>query len=352
MTTSPHARRSASRGPAPTPTMTVRGAADLLTAVPYLIGFHPRESLVLVGLRESMLVVTVRIDLLDLAEGTVLADALGAMRRGGAERVVAAVYDDDPGPRSGERLPWDGAARLVADECDRAGCPVLDTFLVSGGRWCSYTCVDPACCPPEGRALPPGTTEFEAAATYAGLVALPDRESLVAVLAPRPRAERDRLLPLLAECENDAVRAVLDGGGGRHDRALKRSLFAAARASDALDDVPAAAPDDRAAARFGAALTSIPLRDAVWMAVDDHRLDGRPLWRELAARLPPPYDAAPLFLFGWRSWRAGNGALAGAAVERALDSDPGYSAADLLLAALRRGVDPAGLPRLRLPRSA
>jgi hypothetical protein len=33
-------------------------------------------------------------------------------------------------------------------------------------------------------------------------------------------------------------------------------------------------------------------------------------------------------------------------------SDPGYTAADLLLAALAQGVDPRRLPRLRLSRSA
>jgi hypothetical protein len=88
------------------------------------------------------------------------------------------------------------------------------------------------------------------------------------------------------------------------------------------------------------------------MAVDDGRLDGRALWRDLGRRLPSPYDASPLFLFGWAAWRAGDGALAGIAAERAIASDPGYSAADLLLAALARGVDPRRLPRLRLPRSA
>ena len=67
----------------------------------------------------------------------------------------------------------------------------------------------------------------------------------------------------------------------------------------------------------------------------------------MARRLPGPYDAAPLFLFGWASWRAGNGALAGIAAERAVTSDPAYSAADLLLAALSRGLDPRRLPRLR-----
>lgn len=351
MTTSSRKRRPAATRPG-APTLAVRGAADLLTAVPYLVGFHPRESLVLVGLRDSLLVVTVRIDLLDLAGPDVLADALAAMSRGGAERVVAMVWDDDPGPHRPDALPWEGVVELLLDACDRVGCAVADVMLVSGGRWWSYCCDEPACCPPEGRALPTSPSVFEAAATVAGLAPLPDRESLVATLDPRPEAERARLEPLLAGCEDEAVRAVLDGRGARHDRAVKRALFAAARVADRVEDVPTAPFDDTQVARFGVALSAIPLRDSVWMAIDDGRLDGRPLWRDLAARLPSPYDAAPLFLFGWRSWRAGNGALAGVAVERALAADPGYSAADLLLAALRRGLDPAALPRLRLPRCA
>jgi hypothetical protein len=153
----------------------------------------------------------------------------------------------------------------------------------------------------------------------------------------------------LAAAENAAVAEVLDGHGRRHDRSVKRALFAAARASD--EPCSSSVPDDDVA-RFGAALSEIAMRDALWMAVDDGRLDGRGLWRELARQLPSPYDAAPLFLFGWAAWRSGDGALAGIAAQRAVDSDSGYSAADLLLAALARGVDPRRLPKLRLPRSA
>ncbi len=100
--------------------------------------------------------------------------------------------------------------------------------------------------------------------------------------------------------------------------------------------------------RFGAALATIPVRDAAWLAVDEGRLDGRELWRWLGRRLPGRYAAAPMFVFGWASWRAGNGALAGIAAEQTLDADPEYSPADLLLATLSHGIDPRRMPRLRL----
>ena len=75
--------------------------------------------------------------------------------------------------------------------------------------------------------------------------------------------------------------------------------------------------------------------------------DGRPLWLELARRLPSPHELAPLLLFGWSAWRAGDAAVAGMAADRALAVDPGYSAADLLLAAVTSGMNPHTMPRLR-----
>jgi hypothetical protein len=90
----------------------------------------------------------------------------------------------------------------------------------------------------------------------------------------------------------------------------------------------------------------------MWRACDARRIDGRLLWQALARRLPTPFDATPLLLYGWASWRHGNGALARIAAERAVECDPSDEAAQLLLALLSRGVDPRRTPRLRGTRSA
>lgn len=334
------------------PTLRLRSPGELLDAVPYLLGFHPQESLVLIGLEGSLLVVTARLDLTDAAVPEVLDDAVAAIHRGGATDLVAVVYASGPAADSVAALPWAELADRVMETADDLGCVLIDALLVGDRRWWSYTCAETGCCPASGRPLPSGTSEFSAAATYAGLVALPDRAALEATLEPRPEAERAALQHAISEWEHRSVQAILDGHSARHERSVKRALFAAARAADEPTWASRSALDDATVARFGVALSGHAIRDSVWMAVDDGRLDGRQLWRELAARLPSPYDAAPLFLFAWCSWRAGNGAIAGIAAERALASDPHYSAADLLLAALHRGVDPRRLPRLRLPRPA
>jgi hypothetical protein len=334
------------------PLLRVRGPGDLVQAIPYLLGFHPARSLVLLGLARGRVVVTARMDLADLAESALLATTVSSMSRGGADDFVAVVFDDDAlpcGRRRAEALPWAGAAIEVTDAVSRTGAALVDVLLVVGDRVWSYTCTVAACCPPEGRVLDPNT-EVAATATYAGLVALPSRAAVEALLDAADPGERARLLPGLDAAERADVSRMLAGTAGREDRSVKRAIFAAARTADA----PGVEFDlaDEQVIRFGAALRSIPMRDAVWVAIDERRLDGRPLWRQLARRLPAPYDAAPLFLFGWGSWRDGDGALAGIAAERAIDSDPGYTAADLLLAALSQAADPRRMPRLRSRRAS
>lgn len=330
----------------------IAGPGELLQAVPYLLGFRPHESLVLIGLAHGELVVTARLDLADAEASCAVEETIATLSRGGAREIIAAVYDEGAAPcviAGRITLPWSEVVAFVADVTSTLGCDLVDVLLVAGQRWWSYLCGAPECCPPHGRELPTQPSAFATAATVAGVVALPDRATLAASLDPLPSTERAELIPAIAAAENASVAAVLDARASRHERSVKRAMFAAARASAAprWAGIP-----DRGVARFGAALVEGPIRDAVWMAVDDQRLDGRALWRELARRLPSPYDAAPLFLFGWAAWRAGDGALARIAAERVVDTDPGYSPADMLLAALTHGVDPRRMPKLRLPRSA
>ncbi len=338
--------RTRSRTPAAAAAHRISGPDELVQAIPYLLGFQPERSLVLVGLRERRLVVTARLDLAGAHHAATLEHTIAAMARGGTCTIVAAIWDDDADPAGVRPLPRADLVGSITEQVEQAGCELLDVVLVSGRRWWSLVCTTPECCPPQGRQLPTAPSAFATAATYEGRVVLADRRALEAVLSPLPEADRRPLGELVAAAEVAAVRAVADGEAKRFQRSVKRAIFGAARAADA----PAAWEiSDADVARYGAALAAPTIRDPVWLAVDDGRLDGRPLWRELGRRLPSPYDAPALFLYGWAAWRAGEGALAGIAAERALISDPEYTAADLLMAALSGGVDPREFPTLRRP---
>lgn len=321
------------------------GSAEVLDAIPYLMGFHPTESLVLVGLSRGEVAVTARVDLSDIGQLDLIDDTTAGLRRGGVQQFVLVVFDDrSTAPPGGfDDLPWSTAVSAVAQTAARSGIEVVEALLLCRGRWWSYLCDEPACCPRDGTPLADAPSVFAAAATVDGVVALPDRAALAATLDPLPEPERAALEPLLAAADNAAVAAALDDRLAEYEGTLVRELLLAARSSEAAGWPP---PDDVTIARWAAALSATSVRDELWLAVDSRRLDGRPLWAELARRTPTPYDAAALFLLGWANWRAGNGALAGMAAERALTSDPSYSAADLLLAALAQAIDPRTFPRL------
>jgi hypothetical protein len=322
--------------------ISVRGPADLIAAVPYLLGFHPRQSLVIVGMAKAQVVVTMRIDLDDLVEAMMIDRLSTSMARGGAEELVAVVYDDHGDPTASE-LAWNALVRQLSHVAGATGLTVEDAFLVCGDRFWSYACDDPRCCPPEGTPVPQNSP-LAAAATFAGLVALPDRLSVAGLLAPAPLAERLALGPALAAAQDAARDALVSGSQTKLDRSAIRALFVKVRASAAA--ASALPTEDAVLAYLGVALRRIEVRDAVWMGIDDGRLTGDALWRLLLYRLPSPFDAAPLFLLGWTNWRQGNGAMARIAAERALDSDPSYSAARLLQAALVNAVDPRTMPTL------
>lgn len=336
----------------------ISGPAELLQAIPYLLGFHPHDSLVLVGLHDGRLTVTAR---LDLPAGEVgagarvagvpatIAHTVRALAEGGATEVIAAVYGDGSAAARGDGLPGREVVQTLSAEAGRRGVTLLDAMLVSEGLWWSYLCSRSDCCPSEGTPVPDTTSSFAVAATVDGVVPLVDRAALAALLDPVDPDSRRALRAGIAGAQDATVQAVLSGGRRRHDRSVVRRIFAAARAAD-LPGWDGVGDDD--AAVFGAALAATAVRDAVWMGVDDGRIDGRELWRDLGRRLPAPYCAAPLFLFGWSAWRAGHGALASIAAERTVAADPTYTAADLLLAALDHGVDPRRMPKLRVPRSA
>lgn len=329
------------------PAIRVSSPGDLLDAVPYLLGFHPSESLVVIGFADARasareVTVTAR---LDLSPDGMDADALRSMAQAlgrSSSAAVAAVLLTDQLTGDPRRSGWlrDALAALTT-ELDRVSLRLLDALVATGSHWWSLCCDQPDCCPPEGTARIAGTSAVAAAATYAGLVALPDRQALLASLDGAPAAARAALLPALRRA--DRRLAELAGRQGLH-RTQRGELAAVLRAARECQAGLQLSP--RRLARLGAALRDNEVRDAVWLAVDDRSLQAEQLLRQLHSQLPPPYQTPPLFLYGWQLWRAGSGTLAAVAAERALRSDPGYSAARLLLEAVEAGMDPLRTPPL------
>jgi hypothetical protein len=200
------------------PTLRIHGPVDLVSAVPFLLGFHPIDSLVLIGLTHGVLVVTARLDLADaVAHDVLIAETLEAMLRGGSTQFLAAIFSGDA-PATEQGTPHADLALTVAALIDEAGGELLDALLVSNGAWSSYLCADPRCCPPSGRMLPDTPTPFAAAATVAGLTVAPSRHDLERRFEP----DRDRRLPReLVEHEGRGLGPVIDRAHTRRSRTAR-----------------------------------------------------------------------------------------------------------------------------------
>jgi hypothetical protein len=343
----PNASPEPTRHPGPEPgsedaSILLRSPGDVIEMIPYLLGFRPEQSLVLVGLRQRRVAVTLRLDLAD-AESADCEHALSILIRADADSVVAVVFAAAP---SGHELPW---VDLVAGVVDRleVGLRIECVLLTAGRRWWSYGEYPSG----SGHPLPGNASPVPAAATFAGMSSVLDRSELIGVLDHgASEAARAQAVVSVADWRRRWCAAGTRAESERLVRSVKRALFAAARQADQALFAEPLSPNGPAGNRigqFGVGLRHAAVRDALWLAIDQRRLDGRGLWLELSGVLPAPFDAAPLFLFGWASWRDGNGVLAREAAERALRTDGDYTAAELLVGVVREGLDPFTTPRMR-----
>jgi hypothetical protein len=311
---------------------TLRSLGDLLAVVPYLLGFHPTDSLVLLALRDRRIVFQVRADLpIPAKVPEVVTHLTGLVARHAASSAVLLGYG------TGTRVT--PVMLALRPALESAGVPVLDALRVADGRYWSYLCTEPTCCPPDGRAYDTASTPVAAEAVVAGYVALPSREELARRLGPSVGPARqamteairradERLTALAESCPGDPAAALLRAGRTAVDRAVQRQ-----RAGLPLDD------DELA--WLTAVLVYLPVRDHAWESVGGDLGTHVGLWTEVVRRCDPELVVAPATLLSFAAWRAGEGALASIALSRALEADPDYRMAQLMGRALAGGLSPA-----------
>ncbi|MET8947298.1 DUF4192 domain-containing protein [Streptomyces sp. NPDC004542] len=354
--------------------VTLRTPAELADALPYLLGYRPEDSIVLVALHDrdgrgrfggrARLGIPAHSDdwaaaARQLAHGLVT----GSERRGARpEQMVAYVCQE---PRKGEsggevmrRLR--PLAQLLRTECGRLDVPVIEALCISGGHFWSYCCPHEGCCPAEGTPMGlPGTSVVAAAAAYAGIQVRGTLRELHARLLPwdtTAALEQEIVLDaagmdLVPRILDDASRAdVAEETLGLAERIINR-LAAAPSVPGTLQadrrDDELLGHDEAAALILGLQDRTTRDRAAAWMEGDEAGPALR-LWRALARRCVGPYGehaAAPLTLAGWVAWSTGDDLEAREALAMALGADPDYLFARLLHQACNEGLDPESIRR-------
>ncbi|WP_329568079.1 DUF4192 domain-containing protein [Kitasatospora sp. NBC_01266] len=337
----------------------MRGPADMAAMLPYLIGFYPDDSIVAVGLHGPAARQGGAIRL-DIPENPVewpriageLVELLIALSEQRDERPDAVllylVRDPEPGadPVMAQLRPLAGH---LLEAAGAFGLQVREALCLSGGRWWSFLCTDPACCDFDGTAVFTGRDPGAAvvAATYAGLAPRGSRKAIAAALAPIDSALADPQRHALEREMGRLVQSLTEPHGERREMAAIDRLIAQAMAESRSG--PPKLDDDQTA-RLIVGLQNRNNRDrGAEYAEPDELVAAQHLWRFLARRCVPPYHEfakAPLTLLAWTSWLAGDSATSRVALAGALDLDPSYTLADLLYHSLNGGLEPEGLLRV------
>jgi hypothetical protein len=336
----------------PTPAARVRleNPGDLIAAVPHLFGFHPVDSLVVVGLlggEPTLLGVTLRADLPPPGDAYRLASQLTLPLTKRHTSAVALIVIGPSRADPAVGLPHRELVSICEDVFADAGILVDHQLWVpsttDGVPWRCYDNQRCAGVLPDYRDTPMARASAAAGARMYSL-----REDIAATLAPvEPAvlARRTNLLTATSMAEPD--RGDPPGGSGR--AGLGRVL-AAVRA-------------------FAAGTTTLTDEDVVALtrAISDHRvrdacLDlpavaaalGEPpgtvgraeleaaarLWTALLRNTPAPECAEAACLLAFGAYLDGDGVLAGIALDRAEQADPGHRLTVLMRDGLLIGLDP------------
>ncbi len=304
------------------PRLRVRRPVDFLAVIPYLLGFHPAESLVVVLSRRGRVVLTARLDLPAVAAIDMVRDQVQQLiEQHDIDGLVLVGYSDDV----------DVAREVLGEVQQRMGpdTDVREVLLVSRARWWSLTCTS-GCCPADGGVFDPEAHPLAAEAVYAGLSAERSRTSLEQLVAGPSPGDLSRLRARVA-----AARAAAVG----HDRAASAALVAqTVRRWLGC----AGGPDEEACAALQVAALDLTVRDVAWaMMSRDGAVDHVQLWTRVVACAPSEVASAPLGMLGAAAWISGNGALLNCCVERLEATDPGYTLGRLLADLSDRALPPS-----------
>lgn len=303
---------------------TVRGPADVAAMVPYLFGFQPAESLVLIAIEgpRKRFGPVLRVDLVDepilVQEQT--SQIVSILTGNGVARVLLAAFSESA-MRAGPLVD-----RLLVSLA-ASGIAVEDAFRADGRRWWPYLCDDPLCCSPTGAPYDVTTSAASAEAVLAGLTFAADRDALRSVIAPADALTRRQV-----------------------DREVRRLR------SDGATGEPAARELCGWLARQLAEPGAVSAADLAWLALAVQSHQGRDtaialitranaptyfeLWRRVMRAVSDELLPDVGCVAAFAAWLEGRGAVASHVVERVLAVQPDNPLAAVVVELLAQGINP------------
>ncbi|SDZ07545.1 protein of unknown function [Amycolatopsis xylanica] len=342
--------------PHPTrPVIRLKDPGTMLAALPYLLGFRPEDSVILIGHRAprpERVGLVLRADLPPpehhADQAAQLAATLASSGDAGATIIVVGSH---PAVPPGAGPPHAELAEMLRDELFAAGLAVFHALWVSdissGAPWQCYADADCGGLLPEIE-----STVAAATVTASGKVTHRSRAALRRLLDPPDLAAIERRRALLAEPpEYEDLTADPTERG-----------CAVVRAGLLLADQRDLCLDDPQVVSLARALADPNVRDAcLTTAVSPGSRTAKAaerLWLALVQALPSPDFVDAACLLAYAAYVRGDGAFARMAVERVRATVRGCGLADLMQIALDHAYPPDqmallgrldGFPDLSLP---
>lgn len=309
------------------PMTTLTSPIDLLSAVPFMIGFTPEDSLVVMGLRSESVEVAMRIDFPDTIDPDQISVIVNHLHTNQIEEALLVSYIPDAVTDA------DVVIKALSDALESGGFPLRESLIVVAGRWRSLVCGDSDCCPMEGQPLPSLDSSRIAAEQIALGHPLPylDERSMVESLEPFPAdPEIDSWIASIPELDYET-----EHQSGQREGAEALVDFVGDFSTDGI------CRDKRLIALLLVRLRDLQVRDFALGSVNEERFQNYfDSYRWLLRSAPKGYVAPIASIFAAICYERGDGAMAQRVLNRALDDDREYPLATLLREVFTRGKRP------------
>jgi hypothetical protein len=314
---------------------------DLLAAVPFLVGYHPTDSLVVIAIKEGSIGMAMRVDFPSQDHAEIAARAVqlaSYVRREKAEAAIVVGY------LPAELFEVEESLTPYTHAIAEQGIEIKEAIEVRGARFRSILCADLNCCPPEGSLIPPIVDSRITAEQIAlgrplpfpsvldmkeSIAAMPRDRTLIAALKTIDLIDYEELGPsdvkLLQREGAQAINRLCetyDRDGMSTDRNLIALVLTRLNDLQVRD--------------YAMGLTTPESAQILWA-----------MWRWILRIAPKGYVAAVAVIFATASYERGEGALAQRALDRAFEDDQKYSMAKLLRRTFAAGWPPSSFTAMR-----
>ena len=313
---------------------TLTSPHDILAAVPFLVGFKPKDSIVLISLKDDAINLAMRIDFPSKISSLELANVSRHLLRNNSQAALVVFYL--PHKFSPNHPVVQEISQLLAT----LPLDLKESLVVQNGRWRSLLCSDYTCCPIEGNHLP----EIENSRIAAEQVALGKplpfdslqelNESISATESDPELIAMIKTIPTI-DYEKNPVAKQREGAEAVID-------FIADFAADGV------CRDKKLTALVLVRLQDLQVRDFALGSVSPDTLDIYfNAWRWLLRQAPVGYIAPVANLFAAVAYERGDGALAHRSLDRAVADEPGYPMTSLLRRVFNSGWAPSSFAAMR-----